>query len=256
MTRAAFHGAMRAKQRELRFGVVEAIHVSPGAGVVASFATERSAVSAKLCHTVIEFALVRIFVTAGTGQIVPTKRKDPVEAARSARFVAFVARDGSMRASKRITRLAVHGHGIGRDVEVPNGVAVLAAVLMRRRNELAVVLILVAVQTSGKLHFVNRVFACGKMAFGAVDFDVFALERVVGSVVFFHAEERRLPAFHGVAFGAFAFLWARLKLAFVRIGFVTVVAIAERQRLLEVAIEMAIGASNGGVFAKERIFRF
>jgi len=189
VTRATFHSAMRAEQRKLRFGMVETIDVGPGTRVVAGLAAERSAVGAALRHAVIEFALMRILVAAGASQVIPVERQDLVGAARSAHFVTFVATDGSMRANKRITGLAVHRHGVGGDVEVANSVAVLAAVLVWRCGELAVVLVFVAVQTSSEFDFVNCVLGSGKMALGALDFDVFTLQRVTGSIVLLDAKE-------------------------------------------------------------------
>jgi len=86
--------------------------------------------------------------------------------------------------------------------------------------------------------------------------DVLALERIVGRVVFLDAEERRLPAIDVVTLRAFTFFGPGIKLALVRIGFVTVVAICERQRLLEVPVEMAFRTANSGVFPKKGIFGF
>jgi len=94
------------------------------------------------------------------------------------------------------------------------------------------------------------------MAFGAVHSDVLAAERILRSVVLLHAEERRLPPVHRVAFRAFAFFRTRIELAFVRIGLVAVSAVCERQRLLEVAVQMAFGAADGQVLAQQRIFGF
>lgn len=53
------------------------------------------------------------------------------------------------------------GDGKGRAVKILNRVATLTLVLIRLGQELAVVSILVAVQTSRKLHLVNGVFARG-----------------------------------------------------------------------------------------------
>jgi len=161
VTGAALYRAMRAKQRKFRLGMVEAIHVGPRAGIVAGFAAERVAVSAALRHAVIEFAFVGILVAASAGHVVPAERQDLVGPAGGAGFVTFVATYGGVSADKRIARLAVHGDGVSGSVEVADRVAVFAAVLMGRGGELAVVLILVAIQAGGKLDFVNRILARG-----------------------------------------------------------------------------------------------
>jgi len=94
------------------------------------------------------------------------------------------------------------------------------------------------------------------MALAAFDFNVLALQRVAGSVVLFDSKQRRLPTVHSVALGAFTFLWPRLELAFVRVGFVAVHAIRKGQRLLEVAVQMAFSTTNSGVSAEKWILRF
>jgi len=57
-----------------------------------------------------------------------------------------------------------------------------------------------------------------------------------------------------VALGTFALLGPRLKLAFVRIGSVTVLASSERDFLLEIALDMTGGTRDGLMLALERIF--
>ena len=59
-----------------------------------------------------------------------------------------------------------------------------------------------------------------------------------------------------MAFRAFALLRPRLELTFVRIRFVAVDAIRKRQRLLEVAVHMALRAADRRVLAQQGVFRF
>ena len=94
------------------------------------------------------------------------------------------------------------------------------------------------------------------MAFVAFDFDVFPFQGISGSVVLLHAKERRLPAFHGMAFRAFALFWPRVKLAFVRVGLVAIRAVLKRQRLLEIAFQVALRATDGGMLPKQRVLGF
>lgn len=58
-----------------------------------------------------------------------------------------------------------------------------------------------------------------------------------------------------MTFRAFAFSGARFELALVRIGFVTIHAIRESKRLLEIAIDVTCGATDYGVFAEKWILR-
>ena len=74
--------------------------------------------------------------------------------------------------------------------------------------------------------------------------------------MFLHAEEGRLPTFDVMAFRAFAFLFAFRKLAVVRIGLVTIAAIGEGHRLLEIAIHVTSHAGDLDVFSDEGIFGF
>jgi hypothetical protein len=62
--------------------------------------------------------------------------------------------------------------------------------------------------------------------------------------VFLDAEQRRLPAIDGVAFGAFAIFRTSIKLPFVRIRCVTVFAVRKGELLFEVAINVASDAGN------------
>ena len=94
------------------------------------------------------------------------------------------------------------------------------------------------------------------MTFAALDLNVFSLQRIPGSIVLLHAKERRLPAFHGMALRAFTLFRAPFELAFVRVGLMTIRAVLERQRLLEITVDMALGATDGRVLPKKRIFRF
>lgn len=59
-----------------------------------------------------------------------------------------------------------------------------------------------------------------------------------------------------MAFGALALLRAGLELALVRVRLMAIVAIGKGQRLLEVSVQMAFGATDGRMLAQQRIFRF
>ena len=174
---------------------------------------------------------------------------------RHARFVALVAGHCGMCACQRKIRSLVLCYRVERAMKVAYGVARFAAIVVGRPSKLSVVRILMAISAGCEFHLVNRVFTGRQMALGAFHLCVFAFQRILRSAVFLHAEERRLPPIDGVAFAAFAFLRTLCKLAVVNV-FVTVRTIRERQRLLEVTVDVAGRATNRGVLAQEGILRF
>ena len=91
------------------------------------------------------------------------------------------------------------------------------------------------------------------MALVAFNGNVFALQRVFGCVVFFHAEKRRLPSIHVMAFRALALLGPRFELAFVRVRFMTIIAISKRELPFEITLQMALRAADHGVLSEERV---
>lgn len=80
-------------------------------------------------------------------------------------------------------------NGKRRAVKVLHGVAALTLVLIRRGSKLSVVSVFVTVLARGEFHFVNRIFARGKMAFRTFHARMFPEERVAGIRMFLHAKE-------------------------------------------------------------------
>lgn len=189
MTSTALDGAVRAEQWKLCFRMVIAVDVRPGPHVVTGFATQGRAIGAALCHTVLEFAMMRIGVACGTAPVFEMERQDFIGPARRAHLMTIGARHGSMSAGKNKTRAAMLGDGKCGAVEVLNGVTAFTFIEIGRGGKLAVVGIFMAIRAGREFHFVKRVFSCGQMALGAFDGDVLPLERVIGVVVLLHAEE-------------------------------------------------------------------
>ena len=127
------------------------------------------------------------------------------------------------------------GDGEQRAVEILNGVAAFAAILVRSIGELTAVDVLVAVHAVCKLHVVNSGLACRKVALRAFYFEVLAFQRVARACVLLHSEQRRFPALNGVALRAFSLFLAACKLAFVNV-FVAVSAIRKDELFLEIAV--------------------
>ena len=140
-------------------------------------------------------------------------------------------------------------------MKILHGVAVFAAIIVRRASELTIVHVFMTVDTVGEFHLVNRVFASGQMALVALHLDVLAFERISRCNVLLDPEERWLPPFYRVAFRALTLLGTRLKLALVGV-FVTVHAVGKRKRFFEIAIGVARGAADGGMLSHQRILRF
>ena len=250
----ACNRAMCADQREFRFGMVESTNIDPRARVVAGLASERGAIGALLRHAVFKFAFVGIGMAGGAGAVLKMEWQDLVGSSAEAYLVAFGASNGYVSAGQHETGVLMLGNREGRTMEVLYGMAILAAVLIRRGGKLLVMRVLVAVQTGRELHFVQSVFSGGSVAFVASDGRVFPLEWIVRRSMLFHPELRWLPALDGVALGAFSFARACFKLAFVRIGSVANGALVKGQRLFEIARRVAFGAANFHVHSKERIF--
>lgn len=140
-------------------------------------------------------------------------------------------------------------------MKVLDGVTILTPVLIRRTRELVVMGILVAIQAGREFNLINRILACREMALIAFNRNVLPLERVLGCVMFLHAEQRRLPTIYCVAFCAFTLLWASHKLALVRIRFMAIHAIRKRDFLFEIVLRVAIHASDHGVLSEQRVLR-
>ena len=191
MAITAGDGAMSANQGKLCFGMVEAVDVGPGASIVAGFAAERCAIGAFASHAIVELALVRIFVARSAVAIFEMERKNLVGAACGTLLVAIRARDGDVRAHQWKSRGFVLSDGECGAMEIDDGVAGFATIVIRSGGKLIVVGILVTIGACLKLNFVDGVFdvfARGNMALGAFHFYVHALERIAGRVMLFHAE--------------------------------------------------------------------
>src|SRR5258708_20810855 len=93
------------------------------------------------------------------------------------------------------------------------------------------------------------------MALVAFNGNVFALKRVFGCVVLFHAEKRGFPAIHGVAFRALALFGTCFELALVGVRFMTIIAIIKLQQLFEITLHMALSAAAPVLLSEQRLLR-
>src|ERR1700739_4988923 len=221
--------------------MVEAIDIAPRLHTVTGLAAKGRSIGALASHLFVEFALVRVLVASGAGAILEMKGKDFVGATGQPHFVAIGAGHGRMSSGKREAGLAMFGDGVSGAVPIHHGVAIFAAIFVRSLRELIVVSVLVAVGTLSELHFVNGVLASGDVALVALDLDVFALQGVLRSVVFFHTESRRFTAVNIVACGAFALFGAGIELTLVGIRCVAVLAIGKGYFFFEVVLDVTGG---------------
>jgi hypothetical protein len=130
--------------------------------------------------------------------------------------------------------------------------AALAAVCVWSAGELTGMLIPMAVAALRKLEFVDSILALREMALIALHLRMLALQRISSGSVLLHAEGGGFEAVHGVAGSAFPSVWPFGELATVRIGLMTIDALPERDRSLEVALGMALHAIDFYVFAQQR----
>jgi hypothetical protein len=255
VARSALHDAMRSQQRKVRFAVIKAADLYPGRGGVASYTSKRRAVAAQSLHAVAKLPAMRVYVACATSLVRKPEWQDIVGAMREACLVAFVARHGSVRAGQHELGLLMLRDGEERAMKVAHRMARLAAIVVRRAGELAVVRIPMTVRAVREFHFVDRVAARGKMALRAFHTRVSAFQRILGTRMFLHAEQGWLPTVHCMTLGAFTFSCTLDELPLMDV-YVTVPAVGEGQRFLKIAADVTRGAADRGVFAEQRISCF
>lgn len=88
----------------------------------------------------------------------------------------------------------MRGDGKDRTVEVSNGMALFATILVRFARKLFVVRILVAIEASREFHLVNCTFAGGQVTFRAFHFGMHPLQRIFRCCMVLDAEHGWPPA--------------------------------------------------------------
>ncbi len=192
-------------------------------------------------HQLVKLALVRIGVAACAGLVAPVVQRGwRLEV--QGKFVAIAADDCLMTSSEREPGFLVPGQAERGGPESQQTVAAFAAVRVGCDGELGSMGIIMAIGATLKLDFVERASALGNMTLRAGHGRVLPFQGISGCGVLFHAEGRRLEAFHGVARRALTAAHPLGKLAAMRIGFVTIHALLENQRLLEISLGVALHA--------------
>jgi len=88
-----------------------------------------------------------------------------------------------------------------------------ATIQVRRRGELPVVGVLVAIQALRELHLVKGIFTRRSVAFFTGNARMLSFQRIVRIRMFFHTKLRRFPAIYSMALLAFTFAGRGLELA-------------------------------------------
>jgi len=128
---------------------------------MAGFAPLRRAVGTTSRHAFIKFAMMHILMAGGAGTIFEMERQDLVLSAGGANLMTIGARNGSVRARQRKTRLAMFGDRECGAVPIQNGMTILAFVQIRGGCKLSVMGVLVAVGAGCEFHFIDGVLARG-----------------------------------------------------------------------------------------------
>ena len=119
--------------------------------------------------------MVRIGMAGGASHIVKSERQHFVRAMRLAGSVATGTGNGGVCTCQRKPRLAMLCNRVKSAMEVDDGMARFAVIVVWRCRELVVMDVFVAIGAVGKLDFVLRVLPCRRMAFSALYGDVLAL---------------------------------------------------------------------------------
>ena len=178
VTIAASYRAMNPKQREFRFRMVEPVHRGPRFRVVTGLAAEWRPVWAPALHALAKLAVMRIHVTCRASSVGKMERHNLVGPIRRASLVAIHTRNGNVRASERILCLLVFCDGEERAMKIHDGVATLAAILIRSAGKLSIVRVLVTIAAVREFDFVQRFFAGWNMAFRAFHLRVHSFQRI------------------------------------------------------------------------------
>ncbi len=256
MAIATRDGAVRPFERKFRFRMVEAWDIDPRARIVAGLAAQRGPVGTTLGHTFVELTLVNIHVASRTRAVIKVEWQDLIRSSAKAQLVTIRAGDRGVRPCKHETRVSVLRDRECRTMKILYGMAVLATILVRRRGELPVVGVLVAIQALRELHLVKGVLTRRKVAFFTCNAGMLSLQWIVRCRMFFHAKLRRFPAIYCMALRAFALAGPGLELTLMGIESVTVHAMRERQGALEIARSVAFAAADLDVHPQQRIFCF
>lgn len=170
--------------------------------------------------------------------------------------MALAAGNRDMSAGQHESCLLVSRQAEGGRFVSLDRMTTITRVEIRCGSELPRVLIRVAIGAAVKLDLELRVLPLGNMTLRALHACMSALERIPAARMLFHGKRRRAPSLHGVAVRALGTSSTFLELSLVRIRLVAIGAAGKCQRLLEIAICVALFATHREMFPQQGIFGF
>ena len=87
--------------------MIKAAHIDPRSNVVASLASQGSAIRTALRHAIVKFAMMRVDMAGRASHILKTERENLIGPACRPHFVAFGTSHSGMRSVQREPRLAM-----------------------------------------------------------------------------------------------------------------------------------------------------
>lgn len=251
----ARRSAVRTQQREFRLRVIESGELPPTLGGVAGLAPSMSAVSADSLHAFLELPLMRIVMATRAVQVAPVIDNGGLGLELRRFLVAVGTGNGDVPSGEREMSFLVLGQRKRGRLVAIHGVTTLASIEIRRGGKLSGVPVAMAICAAIEFDFECCVLPFWDMALRTFQPSVATLQRIRRRRMFLHREFRWLPALHRMTGRALSLVCAFGKLAFVCI-LVAVHALGEYQRLLEVAVRMALTAVDTRVLPFQRKLRF
>ena len=194
-------------------------------------------------------------MAAGAVQVVPVIDNRGLGLELRRFLVAVGTGNGDVPSGEREMSFLVLGQRKRGRLVAIHRMTTLASIEIRRTGKLSRVPVAMAICAAIEFDFEYRVLAFRNMALRTFQPRVATLQRIRRGRMFLDRELRWLPALHRVTGRALSLVRTFGKLAFVCI-LVAVHALGEYQRLLKVAIGVALGAVHTGVLSLERKLRF
>lgn len=229
------HRAVRPFQRKICGGMIKPLQFAPRLRSMASPATYSTSIRKQCHHPGGKLTFVRIFVTGGTSPLLEDVLGRP-PCPESRRLAVTVGTDdGHVCSLQGKARRGMVRKRKCRRLESLLGMTGFATVIEGSAPELASVDIFVARETGHVRKNINNHLGSLEVALGARDFHMSSLQWKMRLCVLGDAEGRRFEAADLVTCRAIPTIGPRGKLTAMWVFLVTVCAVCERHRLLEIA---------------------
>lgn len=251
----ARRSAMRAQEREFRLRVIESREFPPTLSGVARLAPSLRAVSADSLHAFLKLSLMGIVMATRAVQVAPAINNGGLGLELRRFLVAVGTGNGDMPSGEREMSFLVLGQRKRGRLVAIHRMTTLASIEIRRGGKLSGVPVGMAICAAIEFDFECCVLPFWDMALRTFQPSVATLQRIRRRRMFLHGEFRWLPALHRMTGRALSLVRTFGKLAFMSI-LVAVHAFCEYQRLLEVAVRVALTAVDTRVLPLQRKLRF